>query len=341
MMRLPYFRFHAPQSVAEAASILANEGPEAMILAGGTDLLPNMKRRQQTPKHLVSLSGIKSLRDVRNGTDISIGAGLSLSALLENQSVQQNCNALWQSARLVATPQLRNRATLGGNICLDTRCNFYNQSEEWRKSINYCLKKEGETCWVATSSKRCRAVSSSDTAPALIALGAQVRLVSASGERVVDLADFYQDDGADYMVLRADEILSEVILGSDAGWRSCYWKLRRRGAYDFPILSVAAAAKFAQDGTVEDARIVLGAVASKPMAATEAAEFLVGKRIDDAAIEEAGSLATRVARPVDNTDLAAPWRKKVIPAYVSYALRELRGDDVSALRRKVAHQARS
>jgi 4-hydroxybenzoyl-CoA reductase subunit beta len=341
MMRLPYFRFHTPETVEEAARILDGEGPDAMILAGGTDLLPNMKRGQHTPKHLVALRQIQPLKDVRNGTGLTIGAGLSLTALLGNETVQQNYTALWQAASLVATPQLRNMATLGGNICLDTRCNFYNQSEDWRKAIDYCLKKDGEICWVATSSKTCLAVSSTDTAPALIALGAKIRMVSAQGERVVDLKDFYNEDGINYMGRRANEILTEVILDPASAWKSTYWKLRRRGSFDFPVLSVAAAAKLSDDGTVEDARIVLGAVASKPMFSNEVIEFLIGKKIDDQVIEEAGRIATRVARPVDNTDLAPPWRKKVIPVYMSYALRELRGDDVTELRQKVAHQSRS
>jgi len=339
MMRLPYFRFHAPETIEEAARILAGEGPDAMILAGGTDLLPNMKRGQQTPKHLVTLRNIESLHGIRNGSGLTIGAGLSLTALLENETVRHSYTALWQAAKLVATPQLRNMATLGGNICLDTRCNFYDQNEQWRKAINYCLKKDGETCWVATSSKTCLAVSSTDTAPALIALGAKVRLVSTAGERVLDLKDFYKDDGADYMQRRGDEILSEVILEPASGWKSTYWKLRRRGAFDFPVLSVAAAVKFMDDGTVEDARIVLGAVASKPILSSDAAVYLIGKKINDEVIEEIGPIAMRAARPVDNTDLAPPWRKKVIPVFMSYALRELRGDDVTALREKVAHQA--
>jgi 4-hydroxybenzoyl-CoA reductase subunit beta len=338
-MRLPYFRFHAPETIEEAARILAGEGPDAMILAGGTDLLPNMKRGQQTPKHLVTLRNIESLHGIRNGSGLTIGAGLSLTALLEDETVRHSYTALWQAAKLVATPQLRNMATLGGNICLDTRCNFYDQNEQWRKAINYCLKKDGETCWVATSSKTCLAVSSTDTAPALIALGAKVRLVSTAGERVLDLKDFYKDDGADYMQRRGDEILSEVILEPASGWKSTYWKLRRRGAFDFPVLSVAAAVKFMDDGTVEDARIVLGAVASKPILSSDAAGCLIGKKINDEVIEEIGPMVMRAARPVDNTDLAPPWRKKVIPVFVSYALRELRGDDVTALRKKVAHQA--
>jgi len=341
MMRLPYFRFHAPENIEEAVNILAGEGPDAMILAGGTDLLPNMKRGQQTPKHLVTLRNINSLNNIRNGSGLTIGAGISLTALLEDETVRDSYTALWQAAKLVATPQLRNMATLGGNICLDTRCNFYNQNEQWRKAINYCLKKDGEICWVATSSKTCLAVSSTDTAPALIALGAKIRLVSAAGERVLDLHDFYKDDGADYMQRRPDEILTEVILEPASGWRSTYWKLRRRGAFDFPVLSVAAAVKLMDDGTVEDARFVLGAVASKPIMSTGAADRLIGEKITDEVIEEIGFIVMKDARPVNNTDLAPPWRKKVIPAFITYALRELRGEDVTALRKKVAHQARS
>ncbi len=341
MMRLPYFRFHAPQSIEEAAGILAGEGPDAMILAGGTDLLPNMKRGQQTPKHLVTLSNIESLSSIRNGSGLTIGAGISLATLLENETVRDSYTTLWQAAKLVATPQLRNMATLGGNICLDTRCTFYDQTEQWRKAINYCLKKDGEVCWVATSSKTCLAVSSTDTAPALIALGAKVRLVSATAERVLGLEDFYRDDGADYMQRRPDEILTEVILEPSSGWKSTYWKLRRRGAFDFPVLSVAVAVKLMDDGTVEDVRIVLGAVASKPILSTDAADYLVGRKISDEVIEEIGPIVMKAARPVDNTDLAPLWRKKVIPAFISYALRELRGDDVNVLREKIAHQSRS
>ncbi len=341
MMRLPDFRFHAPETLEEAAAILADKGSDAMILAGGTDLLPNMKRGQHTPKHLLTLRRISSLCAVRSGSGLTLGAGLTLTQLLDNQSIRKDYTALWQAAQVVATPQLRNRATLGGNICLDTRCNFYDQSKEWRKAINYCLKKDGDICWVATSSKTCLAVSSTDTAPALVALNAKIRLVSAAGERVIRLEDFYNNDGLDYLNRRADEILSEVILEPACAWKSTYWKLRRRGSFDFPVLAVAVAVKLTDDGTVEDARIVLGAVASMPMLSTDAAEFLRGKKIDNEVIEETGRIAAKIARPVNNTDLAPPWRKKVIPEFMSYAFREVRGDDISSLRKRVAHQSRS
>jgi 4-hydroxybenzoyl-CoA reductase subunit beta len=341
MMRLPPFQFHSPDSIAGAAKILAEEGPDAMLLAGGTDLLPNMKRGQQTPATLVSLRRIESLHEFSNGSGLRLGAGLTLTGLLENNTIREMYPGLWQAVSVVASPLLRNTATIGGNICLDTRCNYYNQNEDWRKAINYCLKKDGDICWVATTSKTCRAVSSTDTAPALISLGAKVRLVSAGGERLVDMQNLYQNDGADYMQRRADEILSEVILDPMPGWRSTYWKLRRRGSIDFPILSVAAAIRADDGGIIERARIVLGAVSSRPLLSTEATEFLIGKKLSDEVIEETGRIMARLAKPRGNTDLTPIWRKKMVPSFVHHALRELRGDDVSELRKRIAHQQRN
>jgi 4-hydroxybenzoyl-CoA reductase subunit beta len=176
MLRLPWFEHRAPRSVAEAAKILAGEGPRAMLIAGGTDLLPNMKRRHQAPQVLISIRNIEKLKEV-NGT---FGSAVTLNEVVRNPKTP---TALRQAAVQVATPHLRNMGTLGGNLCLDTRCNYYNQTYEWRKAIDFCLKKDGKVCWVATASKRCVAVSSTDTAPALIALDAAVTLVSSSGER--------------------------------------------------------------------------------------------------------------------------------------------------------------
>lgn len=335
MMRLPWFGFHAPRSVAEAARILAGEGPQAMLIAGGTDLVPNMKRRHQAPKTLVSLRRVEELRKVSNGAGLTLGAGLSLTEVVDSHAVRAQYTGLCQAAAQVATVHLRNMGTLGGNLCLDTRCTYLNQNYEWRKAIDFCMKAEGDICWVATASKRCLAVSSTDTAPALMSLGAKVKLVSAQGEREVLLADLYNNDGIDYITRRADEVLSEVRLPDASGWKSTYWKLRRRGAFDFPVLGVAAAVKRAPDGTVEDARIALGAVSSRPLA-TKAGASLVGKKLTDEAIAEAGAKAQNVAKPMDNTDLDIYWRKDVVSSFVGYALRELRGDDMRAARLRTA-----
>jgi len=336
-MRLPWFKYRAPKNVAEAARILAGEGKEAMLIAGGTDLLPNMKRRQQTPATLVSLRQVEGLKKVANGRGLTLGAGLTLSEVVALPQLRDDYRALYQAAAQVASPQLRNMGTLGGNLCLDTRCLYYNQNEDWRRAIDFCMKRDGETCWVATASKRCLAVSSSDTAPALISLGAKVRLVSAEGEREVALNDLYQNDGIEYLVRRPDEILTAVALPEQAGWKSSYWKLRRRGSFDFPILGVAAAVRTAADGTVEDARIVLGAVSSQPLL-TEAGGRLVGGKLTDEAIAAAGKIATSAAKPMDNTDLDLYWRKDVVSSFVAYALKEIRGDDMSATRMRITRQ---
>src|SRR6476646_392997 len=211
MTRLPLFEFRAPRTLEEAARILHGEGPAAMPLAGGTDLLPNMKRRQQVPHTLLSLRHIDSLRAmefVDSGT--RLGACLTLSDIAGDPRLRNGATALAQAAAQEATPQIRNMATLGGNLCLDTRCNYYDQTYEWRKAIDFCMKKDGVTCWVAPSSPKCMAVSSTDTAPALMALGARVRLVSQSGERELALADLYNNDGMNYLHRRPDEILTEV-----------------------------------------------------------------------------------------------------------------------------------
>jgi len=326
VMRLPWFDYRSPRSVAEASKILAGEGPAAMLIAGGTDLLPNMKRRHQTPKVLVSLKGISSLRDL-NG---SFGSGLTLTELLDSGKTP---TALRQAAAQVATPQIRNSATLGGNLCLDTRCTYYNQNYEWRQAIGFCLKKDGDICWVATASKRCVAVSSTDTAPALIALNAKVVLAGVEGEREIPVENLYKNDGIDYLSRRPDEILTAVKVPD--GWKSTYWKLRRRGSFDFPILGVAVALRFSGE-IIEEARVALGAAASRPFLVEKAGEYLKGKKLSDEVIAEASSLIANRAKPLDNTDMDLYWRKEVADDFAGYALRELRGDGMRETRMRIS-----
>jgi 4-hydroxybenzoyl-CoA reductase subunit beta len=308
-----------------------------MLLAGGTDLLPNMKRRQQVPTVLIGLRQVAEMRAVKNGSEgLRLGAGLTLTEIVGNERIRADYTGLWQAAVQVATPHLRNMGTLGGNLCLDTRCNYYDQNYEWRKAIGFCMKKDGETCWVAPGSSTCLAVSSTDAAPALLSLGARVHLVSSGGERAIPLGDLFANDGIRFLTRNPGEILTEVMLGPATGWRSTYWKLRRRGAFDFPVLSVAAAARFDGRQLIQEARIVLGAVASRPLEATEASAFLAGKELTDDVIQETATLAARLAKPMDNTDFALHWRKRVTGEFVTYALKELRGDDVRLLRRRMA-----
>lgn len=335
MMRLPSYRYRAPKTLADAAAWLAESPADTMLLAGGTDLIPNMKRRQQTPATVVGLRGIVELSQVRTGDGLILGAGVTLTALVHDERVRARYPGLWQAVAQIATPHLRNMGTIGGNICLDTRCTYYDQSQEWRQAINFCMKKDGDTCWVATSSDRCLAVSSTDSAPALIALGATVRLVSAAGTRDVALTDLYVNDGMHYLTRRADEILTSVHLPPADGWRSTYWKLRRRGSFDFPVASVAAAGRFDGDRIIE-ARIVLGAVASRPLDVPAAAARLAGQALTDDLIASVADDAYALAKPMDNTDFELVWRKKTVRSLVTSALRELRGDDMREARTKLA-----
>jgi len=259
MMRLPAFTLKTPRTIAEAAQWLADAPAETMLLAGGTDLVPNMKRKQQTPTTVVALRSLTALREIRNGAGLTIGAGATLTQIVNDARIRAGAPGLWQAAAQIATPHLRNMGTIGGNLCLDTRCTYYDQNFEWRQAIDFCMKKDGKTCWVATSSPRCLAVSSTDTAPMLQALGARVHLVSTRGERDVDVADLYANDGMHYLTRRPDEILTSVAIPALDGWRSTYWKLRRRGSFDFPVAAAAVAARLDGDAVVE-ARIVLGAV---------------------------------------------------------------------------------
>ncbi|MGH9410170.1 MAG: FAD binding domain-containing protein, partial [Vicinamibacterales bacterium] len=318
MMRLPPFRYRAPRAVADAAAWLADDPQQTMLLAGGTDVLPNMKRRQQTPSTLIGLRGIRELAEIRDGAELTIGAGVTLSSLVADRRMRESHRGLWQAASQVATPHLRAMGTIGGNLCLDTRCTYYDQNYDWRKSIDFCMKKDGTTCWVATSSPKCLAVSSTDTAPMLIALGASIVLESAREKRRLPLADLYANDGMYYLTKRPDEILTSIALPAADGRRSAYWKLRRRGSFDFPVAAAAVSATFDGQRIVE-ARIVLGAVASRPLVADRAQTMLTGHALDDDLIAACATAAAEIGKPMDNTDFELVWRKQMIRTLVSCA----------------------
>jgi 4-hydroxybenzoyl-CoA reductase subunit beta len=326
MLRLPSFTYLAPSQLTEAVQMLADHAPEeAMLVAGGTDLYPNMKRRQFEPKHLIGLRRLAELRHLTGNAQqgLTIGAGMTLTEICHHQEMMTHYPALATAAGLVSTPQLRNMGTIGGNVCVDTRCNYYNQTYWWRQAIGFCLKKDGETCWVAPGSSRCWAVSSSDTAPVLIALNAQVHLLGPTGERIMPLHNLFREDGIVYLGRRHDEILTQIDVPPATGWRMAYVKLRRRNAFDFPILGVAAALRLDDDGTCREARLVLGAIASSPVLATEAAAVLVGQRLTPDCIAAAANAAFKPAKPLDNTDLVLSYRKKMVRVHVTRILRQL------------------
>ncbi|HIL87637.1 MAG TPA: 4-hydroxybenzoyl-CoA reductase [Deltaproteobacteria bacterium] len=320
MLRLPPFEFLAPQSVAEAVALKAEHGADAMFVAGGTDLYPNMKRRQFEPPKLIGLSALQELHTLEFDEGLTLGAGISLSKIASHPELQKRYPALAAAAALVSSPQLRSMGTIGGNLCVDTRCTYYDQSFAWRKALGFCMKKDGDICWVARSSPKCLAVSSSDCAPVAIVLDAEFRLVGPEGERTVPASAFYQNDGMAYLQKREDELLVSLKLPPRDGWRMSYQKLRRRGSIDFPILGVATALRLAEDGTCAEARIVLGAVASCPLRAEGAEAALVGAAITPERIQQAAQLAAKLAKPMDNTDMSLGYRKKVTASFVAKAL---------------------
>jgi len=330
MLRLPSFTYLQPQSLAEALRMKQDAGPQGAYVAGGTDLYPNMKRRHQEPKTVISLMGVRDLSgDGKRETGNVVPASITLSALASERGMRTQYAAVAAAAELVSTPLLRNMGTLGGNLCLDTRCNYYNQGYEWRKAIDFCMKKDGAICWVAPSSPRCWAVSSSDLAPVMVALGAEYVLAGPQGERVVPAARFYHNDGINYLTKQPDEILTAVRLPAPDAWDAVYHKLRRRGSFDFPVLGVAAWIKWgagsgAREAVVQDARIVLGGVASYPQEVPEAAAALKDAALSDETIERAAAAAYRPSKPMDNTDFDLSWRKQMTQVYVKRALEELR-----------------
>jgi 4-hydroxybenzoyl-CoA reductase subunit beta len=362
MMRLPPFRHLAPETVEEALRLKRDGGPAAMYVAGGTDLFPNMKRRHQTPRTVISVRRLRELRGIRLEHDdrsatvrrggsahagatagaappaaagegdagrrgwLAIGAGEVLNDVAADARVRAAWPAFAHAVESISTPILRNMGTVGGNVLLDTRCTYYNQNLDWRRAVDYCLKRDGTVCWVAPASPRCWAVQSADTAPVLVAIGAEVTLLAANGgapsARRIPAAELYRDDGIDYLAKHPDELLSAVHLPPNDGSRAVYLKLRRRGAFDFPVLGVAAWARFAGDGTVADARIVLGGVGSYPIPVA-AAGRLVGSRLEPDVAATVAEEARRPSRPLDNTDFTLSWRKEMVKPFVERALRQL------------------
>ena len=334
MLRLPRFRLVEPTTWTEAATLLREHGAAesdaargtpsipVMLVAGGTDLFPNMKRRQFTPQVLVSLGRIEGAREIANGSGLRISAGATLTEVASHPTVVAKYTALAQAAGAVSTPQLRNMGTIGGNLCLDTRCNWYDQSLFWRTAEGFCMKTHPEVvCRVAPSSPRCLAVASADTVPALIALGAKVGVENAGGRRDLDLAELYQEDGIRYLAIGRDDVVVSVTLPDATGWRSTYVKLRDRNSFDFPIAGVAAAVRL--DGkAVTDARIAITGVGSRPLAIDATA--LVGTKLEDDAIAAAADAVFKSARPMDNTSGTISQRKRAARVFTERVLRSLR-----------------
>lgn len=326
MLRFPDFKYLRPKTLRQAARLLADLGPEAMPVAGGTDVYPKMKRGQFTPRYLVSLRAIKEHRGIRlkRKEGLWIGAGETLSNVAGHEVVRKYLPALADAAGLVSTLQLRNVGTIGGNLFVDTRCNYYDQSFFWRHAVGFCLKKDGDICLVAPKSRICLAVFSSDTAPVLSSLGAEVVLVGSQGQRRVSIDEMYRNDGVHFLTKRNDELLQGLWIPSPSlALRNIYLKLRRRGSFDFPVLGVAAALDTDDSNRCRSAKIVLTAVGSAPRVVEEAGRLLRGQSLSPELIDEASERAVRVSHPLDNADMDYWYRKRMTRVYVKRALTQL------------------
>ena len=324
MLRLPRFDFLAPQTPRDAAILMRDAGT-AMIVAGGTDLFPKMKRRQQQPDILISLGRMTNLRGVlREAGGVRIGAMTTLTDLAEHQAIPQEYRVLREAAASVSTPQLRNAGTLGGNLCLDTRCNWYDQSLFWRQAAGYCMKTHSNVvCRVATSSSRCLATASADTVPALLALDARVTVTGPDGEREIGLDEMYREDGIHYLTLSRSDVVTSIQIPARDGWVSTYAKLRERQAFDFPIAGVAIALKLV-GGVVDDARVAVTGLGSRATLVTAAADALKGKPLTEDTVAAAAIATQRASRPMDNTSGTIAARRIAAKVMTERALRSLR-----------------
>jgi 4-hydroxybenzoyl-CoA reductase subunit beta len=298
-----------------------------MLVAGGTDVYPKMKRGQFTPRHLVSLKNLRELKGIRQSKDgVWIGAGESLTTVSKHRLITKHFPALAHAAESVSTPQLRNMGTIGGNVLVDTRCNYYDQTFFWRQAVGFCMKKDGDICLVAPGSAKCLAIASSDTSPVLVSLGAEAVLVSPRGERRLKLEELYHDDGINYSAKGKDEVLKGLLIPKRAmGYRNVYLKLRRRGSFDFPILGVAVTLDINEQGECRHVSVVLTAVASAPKVVPEAATLLQGRKVTKELIDAVAEVAAKVAHPLDNADLDYWYRKRMAKVYTGRALARLAG----------------
>ncbi len=316
------FTLHRPTDLDEVVALLAVR-PGARLLAGGTDLVPNLRRDLERPAALIDLARVRGFADVTfNDSGLMLGAGTPLTRLSSDVHVVRHYRALAEAAQAVAAPGHRSAATLGGNLCLDTRCVFYNQSEWWRAANSYCLKRGGDTCHVAPQGDRCHAAFSGDLAPALLALGAEVEVASAQGSRRLPLADLYRDDGRAHLALARDEVLASVhVPAPRETCASGYRKARVRGAMDFPLAGVAVAL-CQREGQVAELRVALTGTNARPLL-LDGTQALVGRPVDAAALAALGKLVARQVSPMRTTATPSNYRRQVAAVLAQRLLREL------------------
>jgi 4-hydroxybenzoyl-CoA reductase subunit beta len=324
-LSLPDFKLLRPRTLADAVAQLNQHAGNIRIIAGGTDLLPSMRQKLFDSQYLLDIRHIAEMKGICPQGDggVEIGALTALTAIERSNLLRDLYPVLCEAAGTVASPVLRNMGTIGGNICLDTRCLWYNQSLAWRKSCGFCIKKDGNLCHVAPGSARCWAAFSGDTPPALLCLDAQIEIASFAGTRRARLADFYTGDGLEYRKLQPEELVTRIILpGSTAGHRGGYRKLRVRGSIDYPLAGVAVVMK-RSNGHLEGVRIGLTAVNPAPLLVKGVTELLEGKSLTDELAEAAGDLAAKTAKPLTTSSLTPEYRREMIRVFTKRALLSL------------------
>jgi 4-hydroxybenzoyl-CoA reductase subunit beta len=319
-LSLPQFRLLRPRTLDEAMSLLAKHN-DVRIIAGGTDLIPSMRQKLFEPHYVLDIRNIAELKGIRQqGSGVEIGALTSLTTIEHSDLLRRRYAVLTEAAATVASPLLRNMGTIGGNICLDTRCLWYNQSLTWRKGCGFCIKKDGDLCHVAPGGTRCWAAFSGDTPPALLCLNAEIEIASAAGLRRMPLRDFYTNDGVVYRNLQSNELVTRVFLPeSSADYRGVYRKLRVRGSIDYPLAGVAVVMK-RSNGHIADARVAVTAVNPAPLLVKGASELLAGKILDEALAEAVGNLAAKTAKPLTTSALTPEYRREMIRVFAKRAV---------------------
>lgn len=322
-MALSSFHFYQPRTVADVIELLGrNPGDRVTrILAGGTDLLPSMRQKLFEPEYVINLRRVEELRGIRETEQgIEIGATTTLNEIDHSKLLREKYPVLVESATTVASPVIRNMATIGGNVCLDTRCLWYNQSLAWRKSCGFCIKKDGDLCHVAPGGTKCWAAFSGDTPAALLCLDARLEITSASGPRRIPIREFYTGEGDNYRTLHQGELLTKIVLPRvSAGYKGSYRKLRVRGSIDYPLAGVAVAVK-RSNGQIQDLRIALTAVNPAPVLVSGLDALLKNGGIKEDAAEWAGTLAARTAKPLTTSALTPEYRREMVRVFTKRAL---------------------
>ncbi len=324
-MRLPRFEYFEPRTIEEACALLLKT--DAKILAGGTELLVHMKQRTLSPEALVNIKSIPGLRLIEETTDggLSIGAATPLRVVATSPLVRGRFGLLAQAATAVGKPRIPEMATIGGNVCLDSRCFYFNQSRLWKQAVPRCYKDGGDVCHVVKGSDRCNALFVADTVPALIALGAEVTIVGADGEKQTALEDFYTKDGARVNLLQPGQLLTHVKLPAPppANWGGVYLKHSLREAIDFAVVGVGVTLTWEpENGRCRDVRMVLGAVATGPLRAMEAEVTLRNQAIDADLLAAAARIAVKEARPLTHLGVSATHKRRLIETLTRRALTE-------------------